>query len=125
MSQRGKKNPAASRCVSLPGERFTRRALAALQSEVRCSSFAVRSPTRCRFMNRAIALLSVSSLFLISAAARAADDGDAKKQPTSDNAALFDKLDANHDGFITSDEVPQESRRLFDRLIRRGDKNSD
>jgi Ca2+-binding EF-hand superfamily protein len=82
-------------------------------------------------MNRAIIiLLSVCSVFLIAEAARAADESDAKKLPeassgASDNARLFDKLDANHDGFITTDEVPEESRRLFDRLIRRGDKNGD
>jgi Ca2+-binding EF-hand superfamily protein len=82
-------------------------------------------------MNRAFALLlAVTSTFVLGAAARAADENDAKKRPEtnssgSESAALFDKLDANHDGLITSDEVPQESRRLFDRLLRRGDKNTD
>lgn len=82
-------------------------------------------------MNRAIAvLLSLSSLLLLAAAARTADESDSKKRSevgstAANNTALFDKLDANHDSFITSDEVPQESRRLFDRLLRRGDKNSD
>lgn len=31
----------------------------------------------------------------------------------------------NHDGQITADEVPEEQRRLFDRLVRRADKNGD
>ncbi len=38
---------------------------------------------------------------------------------------MFDKLDANHDGQITSDEVPEEQRRLFERLLRRADHNGD
>jgi Ca2+-binding EF-hand superfamily protein len=81
-------------------------------------------------MNRAIAVLLCFSLLLIAGALRADDENDAKKRTERGNAAsdiakLFDKLDANHDGFITSDEVPQESRRLFDRLLRRGDKNAD
>jgi Ca2+-binding EF-hand superfamily protein len=82
-------------------------------------------------MNRAfVVLLSICSVLLLAEAARAADQSDTKKQPeagsaASDNARLFERLDANHDGFITADEVPQESRRLFDRLLRRGDKNGD
>src|SRR5262249_23152184 len=31
----------------------------------------------------------------------------------------------NHDGQITSDEVPEEQRRLFQRLLRRADSNGD
>ena len=58
---------------------------------------------------------------------RAADDK--KENPLDDTqanrAALFDKLDANHDGQITSDEVPEEQRRLFQRLLRRADRNGD
>jgi len=74
--------------------------------------------------------LGVFSILMLATAARGADETDAKKKPdrgsaAADNAALFEKLDANHDGFITANEVPQESRRLFDRLLRRGDKNGD
>jgi len=81
-------------------------------------------------MNRALVVaLSVISIVALAAATRGADENDAKKRPegaaASDHAALFDKLDANHDGFIAADEVPQESHRLFDRLLRRGDKNAD
>lgn len=38
---------------------------------------------------------------------------------------LFDRLDANKDGQIAADEVDGERRRLFERLVRNGDKNSD
>src|SRR5207244_4102064 len=41
------------------------------------------------------------------------------------HAALFEKLDANHDGVLTSDEVPEEQRRLFERLLRQADRNHD
>jgi Ca2+-binding EF-hand superfamily protein len=38
---------------------------------------------------------------------------------------LFDRLDADKNGRITSDEVAQDSRRLFERLLRRGDADGD
>lgn len=41
------------------------------------------------------------------------------------NAALFDRLDSNHDGLIRGDEVAKEHRSLFERLVRNGDKNHD
>ena len=33
-------------------------------------------------------------------------------------AELFDKLDANKDGVITSDEVPDDKQATFERLVR-------
>lgn len=46
--------------------------------------------------------------------------------PTSaGDAELFNRLDANHDGVISPDEVTSENRSLFDRLVRRGDTNHD
>ncbi len=53
---------------------------------------------------------------LVSAIANAADGS---------KAELYDRLDANHDGQLTADEVPQEHRVLFDRLLRRADRNAD
>ncbi len=50
-----------------------------------------------------------------------AADADAAKR----HGELFDKLDANHDGFITADEVPADHKRLFDRLVHRSDKTGD
>lgn len=38
---------------------------------------------------------------------------------------LFKKLDANADGFVSADEVSEEQKSLFDRLIRKADKDSD
>lgn len=40
-----------------------------------------------------------------------------------DPAALFAKLDANKDGQLTAEEVPEEHRPHFERLLRRGDKD--
>jgi Ca2+-binding EF-hand superfamily protein len=40
-------------------------------------------------------------------------------------AELFDKLDANKDGVITSDEVPDDKQATFERLVRSGDANGD
>jgi Ca2+-binding EF-hand superfamily protein len=46
-------------------------------------------------------------------------------ETTDDNAALFDRLDANHNGTLEADEITPENRAFFDRLIRRGDANHD
>jgi Ca2+-binding EF-hand superfamily protein len=54
-----------------------------------------------------------------------ADKADADKAVADKLSALFDKLDANHDGQITPDEVPDDQRRLFERLLRRADANGD
>lgn len=55
-----------------------------------------------------------------------ADCGMAKDAPeTPDNAALFERLDADHDGQIAATEVADTHRRLFDRLVRKADKNND
>jgi Ca2+-binding EF-hand superfamily protein len=44
---------------------------------------------------------------------------------STESAALFDRLDTNHNGALDADEVASENRALFDRLIRRGDANHD
>jgi hypothetical protein len=41
------------------------------------------------------------------------------------DAGLFERLDSDADGRITAGDVSDEYRRLFDRLLRRGDVNSD
>jgi Ca2+-binding EF-hand superfamily protein len=74
------------------------------------------------------AVLTIVAIIMFSAAARAADDATAEngsKKAEGRRSELFDKLDANHDGQITSDEVPEEQRRLFNRLLRQGDSNHD
>jgi Ca2+-binding EF-hand superfamily protein len=38
---------------------------------------------------------------------------------------LFTKLDANKDGFVTSDEVPEAQKGLFERMLRNADKDGD
>ncbi|WP_425618701.1 EF-hand domain-containing protein [Anatilimnocola sp. NA78] len=40
-------------------------------------------------------------------------------------AELFNKLDANQDGVVAVDEVPEDKRPLFERLLRMGDANDD
>jgi Ca2+-binding EF-hand superfamily protein len=45
--------------------------------------------------------------------------------PPISDSSLFDSLDANRDGHLATSEVPPEKRRLFDRLLRRGDANGD
>ncbi|HEX4413631.1 MAG TPA: EF-hand domain-containing protein [Lacipirellulaceae bacterium] len=49
----------------------------------------------------------------------------AKDAASADDAALFDRLDTNHNGMLEADEIAAENRGLFDRLLRRGDANHD
>jgi len=43
----------------------------------------------------------------------------------ADEPDVFASLDANKDGFVTKDEVTDERRRLFERLLRNNDKDGD
>ena len=49
--------------------------------------------------------------------------GRAQQQP--DPNAMFERLDQNGDGVLTSEEVPQERQRFFDLMMQRGDENQD
>lgn len=52
----------------------------------------------------------------------------AADEPSSEapNAGtLFSQLDANQDGLLATDEIPEDRRSLFERLLRIGDKNDD
>ncbi|HVX14701.1 MAG TPA: hypothetical protein VHC22_26165 [Pirellulales bacterium] len=42
-----------------------------------------------------------------------------------DRSELFRQIDANSDGQLTAEEVPEDKRGLFGRLVRRGDANGD
>ncbi|HEX2476436.1 MAG TPA: hypothetical protein VHK01_16910, partial [Lacipirellulaceae bacterium] len=59
------------------------------------------------------ALAGSCAYFLLATSALAAS--------SAGDGALFDRLDADKNGRITSDEVAQDTRRLFERLLRRGD----
>src|SRR5262249_23396555 len=48
-----------------------------------------------------------------------------EKPKRPDPAQLFSRLDKNGDGFVTEDEVDQEQKGSFERLLRAGDKNKD
>ena len=43
----------------------------------------------------------------------------------ADERAIFDRLDTNADGQLTSDEISQRHTRLYRRLLRLGDANED
>lgn len=45
--------------------------------------------------------------------------------PATAAKPLFDRLDKNQDGQVGADEVDEPRRRLFERLLREGDKNGD
>jgi Ca2+-binding EF-hand superfamily protein len=42
-----------------------------------------------------------------------------------DQSDLFSKLDANKDGYVTPDEVTEQQRALYDRMLRTSDKDGD
>jgi Ca2+-binding EF-hand superfamily protein len=56
-------------------------------------------------------------------AARAATHD--SKSASAGNTELFERLDANHNGSIAADEVSAEKRQLFDRMLRKADKDDD
>jgi Ca2+-binding EF-hand superfamily protein len=63
---------------------------------------------------RKLLLGTLSAAVMSAAPLLAQDDGD-----------LFAKLDANKDGFVSSDEVEGERKTLFERLLRTADKDGD
>jgi Ca2+-binding EF-hand superfamily protein len=50
---------------------------------------------------------------------------DDAKRPPRESGILFERLDANKDGTLTKEEVPEERQRLFTRLLRSSDKDGD
>ncbi|HEX4132343.1 MAG TPA: hypothetical protein VHZ24_20090 [Pirellulales bacterium] len=74
-------------------------------------------------MKRLVALRFLTAAGVLSVATSlAAAEGDAAK---GDRDALFGRLDTDGDGVISKDEVPDAQQRMFERLLRNGDKNDD
>jgi Ca2+-binding EF-hand superfamily protein len=46
-------------------------------------------------------------------------------QRQADPEAMFERLDEDGDGLVTSEEVPEERKQLFDRLLSRADQDQD
>jgi Ca2+-binding EF-hand superfamily protein len=67
-------------------------------------------------------LCCLASLLIAAHPTRAAGPQPAAQ---SDAAALFDRLDTNHDGQLTADEIPAEKKGLFERLLRLAGKPAD
>jgi Ca2+-binding EF-hand superfamily protein len=79
-----------------------------------------------RTMTRTLTLMiAATAAICFGSTAFAAEEPDSDRSPKQRHEALFNDLDSNRDGSISADEVPDEHRRLFERLKRRGDKNSD
>ncbi|MCA9099794.1 MAG: EF-hand domain-containing protein [Planctomycetales bacterium] len=80
---------------------------------------------------------ALAATMLVATTARADDADDAaavdkpaatdkaKVDPAKRAARLLKALDANDDGEITKDEVPEEKARMFERLVRTADENGD
>lgn len=66
--------------------------------------------------------LAALALLALPAVAQAAE-GSSSDAP--DAGRLFTQLDANQDGQLTTDEIPDDRKSLFGRLLRIGDKNND
>lgn len=54
-----------------------------------------------------------------------AAEADESATALPDRSGLFKQVDANGDGLISEDEIPADRRRLFARLLRKGDANAD
>lgn len=50
---------------------------------------------------------------------------DSPAAPAAADPAVFERLDTNKDGTVTDDEVGEEGKRIFRRLLRSADKNED
>lgn len=72
---------------------------------------------------RLLCSAGLCGLALAVAAPTAADDAAASDGKKS--SSLFDQLDTNGDGVATAEEVPEKSRRFFDRLLEKSDANDD
>jgi Ca2+-binding EF-hand superfamily protein len=79
-------------------------------------SMLVEQKTRIWPLAVALIVLSATAVLAEKPATEAGSAGD---------AALFDRLDTNHDGTLSAGETAAENRSLFDRLIRRGDSDHD
>jgi Ca2+-binding EF-hand superfamily protein len=65
------------------------------------------------------------TLVLIAMTNAAVAATDESKTASAGNAELFKRLDANHNDSIAADEVSAENRQLFDRMLRKADKDDD
>jgi Ca2+-binding EF-hand superfamily protein len=70
-------------------------------------------------------LFGVCSAATLLIAAHRVSAADPQPAASTDAAALFDRLDANHDGQLTADEIPAEKKGLFERLLRLAGKPAD
>ncbi len=73
-------------------------------------------------LSESICLLAAMTAMLLAGQARGDDKPEAS---ASDPAAMFAQLDANKDGQLSGDEIPDDKKRLFERLVRVADKNGD
>jgi len=82
-------------------------------------------------LDQFVRLMAAIALVCCFATPTFAADGDSdvesgrKERGQRGGAELFENLDANGDGQLTADEIKDDRRRLFDRLLRTSDTNGD
>jgi Ca2+-binding EF-hand superfamily protein len=75
---------------------------------------------------RLVSMLRISLAALRAVVVVAVFLGQSKAAPMpAGDAALFERLDADANGKVSADEVRQEHKQLFARLVRKGDRNDD
>ena len=74
-------------------------------------------------LDRATLVAIVLAIAAACTSAKAANGS--KDNVSAADAALFERLDLNHDESISTEEVTPENQQLFERLVRRGDTNRD
>jgi Ca2+-binding EF-hand superfamily protein len=75
---------------------------------------------------RLVSMLRISLATLGAVVVMAVSLGQSKAAPVpAGDAALFERLDVDANGKVSADEVTQEHKQLFARLVRKGDRNDD
>ena len=70
-------------------------------------------------------LLKLAVAAVLAILPRAVLAGEDESAGEESRGALFERLDANDDGKLTGDEIPEDHQRLFRRLLRNADENED
>ncbi len=76
-------------------------------------------------MTRPLAVLLGLLVLALTVGAAMAQDPPRDAQRPQPAADLFGRLDANGDGVVTADEIPEQRRGFFERLLRTADRNGD
>ena len=79
-------------------------------------------------MRKLLPILTIALAIVVLPSIAMAEEAKKEKKegpPRRDPAQLFQRLDANHDGQLTLDEVPEPMKERFTHILARADKDGD